>query len=208
MNKHPLAVDFQIKVTNSLISFLIEKFYEGDKIGYAEAKARLKNVELIKPNPEDIKEAISGIISPIAEWNFQLALEIEKMVKNKIEQGGEPKEVSVFIKNNLLNILHNTPVVIRKEGKREYIISADNYISLVSKTIPMHTRNAGYISRMKKIDAFSGWRSVCPADERSCAECMDNMEKSMETPFSWEAPHPPYHPNCRCRPIAVVRKAE
>lgn len=205
-----LTLGFQVMINKNLAKALIKKYQEGDTAAKREIIKRLgkEAIDLLPPKKEEVARAVTEIIAPISDWNVVMASSLDIEVKEKIDEGFHPKEISNYLKFRMPQLLDNTIVTIQRPGKRQYSMPASKYIDLVSRTVPMYARNAGYISRMKKTDKFKGWRSICPADERSCPECVALMEQSKAKPFSWDDPHPPYHPNCRCRPMGVLTNDE
>jgi len=201
-----LYKDFQISITKALAKQLIQKYGEGSAAALKEISKKVgkEEIEALPVSKQAQKKAIVDVLAPIGVWNAGLAKSMEETIKGYIESGFSPKQISNALQGGLAEKLESEVITIRRPGKQQYSMRAGDYIRLISRTVPMYARNAGYIDRMKRSEKFLGWRSICAADERSCPECVRKMEESLQSPFSWDVPHPPYHPNCRCRPVGVV----
>lgn len=211
-NKKPVVESmfkaFDQKITKDMAQELIKDFWKGDLAAQKENIQRLGNQAIRLggiPDPKVIEGSVLMKLEPISEWNSALSSHISDGLEAEIRDGKPPSELAKIIRQRVPEILTSEEVTIQHEGKRAVTMSTKNYTDLLARTIPFDIRNAGYIDRMKQFgDMYAGWKSICPDDERSCEECVQNMYESEKTPYKWSDKHPPFHPSCRCRPIAVT----
>lgn len=203
----PLSKKFEQKISKEIGLQIIKDFWRGDLAAQKENVNRFgrEEIEIGAPNIDYMQKVLASKMIPISEWNKALSSHILKELEGAIEKGLPPSQLSNLIKSRTPDILNTEKITIEREGKKPVVMSTSNYVDLLSRTVPFAVRNAGYISRMRQFsDLYEGWKSICPDDERSCEECVEKMKKSERKPFSWDDRMPPYHPNCRCRPVAVA----
>jgi hypothetical protein len=208
----PLSKKFEQKISQEAGLQIIRDFWKGDLAAQKENINRFgkEPIEIGAPNADYMGKILASKMIPISEWNQALSAHILKELEAAIEKGLSPSQLSSVIKARAPDILNTKKITIEKEGKRPITMSTSHYVDLLSRTVPFSVRNAGYISRMRQFsDRYSGWKSICPDDERSCEECVEKMKESEKKPFSWDDRAPPYHPNCflpdtYCIPPGIV----
>ncbi|GEM_PF-5964482 len=199
---------FDRQITEEMARELIKDFWQGDLAAQKENLQKLGNQSIgigTTPNPQVLEGAVLSKLEPISEWNSALSSHISDSLEELIRDGNaHPSELANIIRQKTPEILTSETITIQREGKRAIEMSTGYYTELLARTIPFEVRNAGYIDRMKQFkDMYIGWKSICPADERSCEECLEKMKESEKIPYKWSDEIPPYHPLCRCRPLAV-----
>lgn len=198
---------FDYKITKEMGQELIKDFWKGDLAAQKENIQKLGNqvINVGSPNPKVLEGSVLLKLEPISEWNSALSAHISDSLEAAVRDGAYPSELASIIREKTPEILTSEMVTIQHEGKRAVTMSTETYTELLARTIPFEVRNAAYIDRMKQFsDMYAGWKSICPDDERSCEECVELMNQSEEVPFKWSDDHPPWHPECRCKPVSVT----
>jgi hypothetical protein len=202
----PLSRSFDRAITKEMGTEIIKDFWRGDVAAQKEnlQKFGSEEIKIGAPDSDLVKGMMLLKLDPISEWNNGLFNHIADGLEKSILEGMSPSQLADVIRTRTPEILNTETVTIQHEGKRPVTMTTAHYTELLARTLPFTVRNAGYVSRMKQFpDMYEGWKSIYPDDERSCEECVERMKESEEHPYSWEDELPPYHPFCRCRPLAV-----
>ncbi len=156
--------------------------------------------QVTKDDSKILREDVARLTKPIQDYNKALAGKIDQIVRDSFAAGKDDLEVGRILRARIPEILNNEPITIQRPGKRPVSFTADEYADIVANVVPYAVRNEGYIRGLKEAGA-DGWQSVAVGDERMCPMC---GEKHGQV-YGWEDPKPPYHPKCRCRPVAYFR---
>ena len=185
------------RVELNLLEVLAKSYGEGfvKAVEGMEAKPQVK-----KDDSRLLKEDVARMTRPIQDYNKALAGKVDEMVRDSFAAGKDDMEVARILRARIPEILNNEPITIQRPGKRPVSFTADEYADIVANVVPYAVRNEGYIRGLKEAGA-DGWQSVAVGDERMCPMC---GEKHGQV-YGWEDPKPPYHPKCRCRPVAYFR---
>lgn len=203
----PLSRRFDQSITKEMGTEIIKDFWRGDLAAQKEnlQKFGKEEIKIGAPDAGLVKGMMLLKLDPISEWNNALFNHIADGLEKSILEGMSPSQLADVIRARTPDILNTETVTIQHEGKQPVTMTTAHYTDLLARTLPFTVRNAGYVSRMKQFpDMYEGWKSICPDDERSCEECVERMKESEEHPYSWDDELPPYHPFCRCRPLAVT----
>lgn len=185
------------RVELNLLEVLAKSYGEGfvKAVEGMEAKPQIK-----KDDSRLLKEDVARMTRPIQDYNRALAGKVDEIVRDSFAAGKDDMEVARILRARIPEILNNEPITIQRPGKRPVSFTADEYADIVANVVPYAVRNEGYIRGLKEAGA-DGWQSVAVGDERMCPMC---GEKHGQV-YGWEDPKPPYHPKCRCRPVAYFK---
>jgi len=210
-----LRAGLVVELDKATIDNLVKSYARGQSVAMWESSKGKERITLGGPDPnEQVKYLISSM-KPVHEYNDKLATILTKRVTDQIHSGTEPGVIAKGMQETITTFLKEPVEVplkgpdgkpkLDKDGNqmvRTY--SPEAYANLLARTATYSLRNRGYIDHYKTMDIYDGWTSVCSADERSCSPCLDKDGKL----YPWDSPQEPpaYHPFCRCRVKAHLKK--
>ncbi|MCX8207418.1 MAG: phage head morphogenesis protein [Methanothrix sp.] len=194
-----LALTFVSRITEHLAKALIAAYAAGARdAAYEIGTAR--GVELGPAEKSRLIARAQELLRPTREWNEAFATRIEDEIRSMIEAGAAPAEIRKRLETIIPELIDD-PVQIQRPGRQAVSLSADRYAETFARTAAAAIRNEAYLQHYEKMNAADGWTIFTMGDERVCPICAPYHNVIFRL---GEGPTLPLHPNCRCRPRAVV----
>lgn len=210
-----LRAQMVVELDKATIDNLVKSYARGQSVAIWESSQGKEKIELGGPDPDEQVKYLIKALQPVHEYNTKLAGILTTRVTDQIKSGTEPGVISKGMEETITHFLKQPVEVplkgpdgkpkLDKDGNQMVrVYSPESYANLLARTTTYSLRNRGYIDHYKTMGIYDGWESVCSADERSCTPCLDKDGKL----YAWDNPQEPpaYHPFCRCRVKAHLKK--
>jgi len=194
-----LGLSFVTRITERLARALIAAYAAGAREAAYEIGS-LEGVELGAAEKSRLIARAQELLKPTREWNEAFASAVESEIRTMIEAGAAPAEIRRRLEVIIPQLLQD-PVRIQRPGRQAVSLSAETYAETFARTAAAAVRNEAYLQHYEKMGAADGWAVFTMGDERVCPICAPYHNVIFRL---GEGPTLPLHPNCRCRPRAVV----
>lgn len=199
-----MAAAFHAKISDDMTRHLVEQYAKGAIAAVKEVDLQPGMVELGTADKVKLAKRVARLTAPMADYDTALSNKVCDLVQGMVDEGKSPGEIADALRAKVPDFLNNEPISIQRPGKSRFTATPKQYSEMLARTIPMDVRNEAYIEKMEQMGVADGWVPEGVIDGSTCAKCLKEIRDPRVRSF--DEPRPPYHPHCRCRPVAHVDK--